>query len=42
MRKRVYLAVIVLAIVLLALGGLVVRLTATAVRTVGVLRPKLG
>jgi hypothetical protein len=33
MRKRFYLAVIVLAILLLALGGLVVRSTATAVRT---------
>ena len=34
MRKRFYLAVIVLAILLLALGGLVVRSTATAVRTI--------
>jgi hypothetical protein len=42
MRMRLYLTVIVLAILLLALGGLVVRSTATAVRTMGVLRPKLG
>lgn len=33
MRKRFYLAVIVLAVLLLALGGLVVRSTATAVLT---------
>ena len=34
MRKRFYLAVIVLAILLLALGGLVVRSTATALGTI--------
>lgn len=34
MRKRFYLAVIVLAILLLALGGMVFRSTATAVRTI--------
>jgi hypothetical protein len=42
MRKRLYLVLIILAILLLALGGLVVRSTATAVRTMGALRPKLG
>ena len=38
MRKRFYLAMIVLALLLLALGGLVVRLTVAAVRTMPALR----
>ena len=38
MRKRFYVAVIVLALLLLALGGLVVRSTAEAVRTMAALR----
>jgi len=42
MRKRFYLTVIVLAILLLALGGLVVRSTAAAVCTMAALRPRLG
>jgi hypothetical protein len=42
MRKRLYVAVIVLVILLLALGGLVVRSTTTAVSTIGALRLKLG
>jgi len=39
MKRRFYLSLIVLAILLLALGGLVVRSTAAVVRSVAVLRP---
>jgi hypothetical protein len=39
MKKRLFLSLIVLAILLLALGGLVVRSTAAVVRSGAVLRP---
>jgi hypothetical protein len=39
MKKRFYLSLIVLAVLLLALGGLVVRSTAAVVRSMAGLRP---
>jgi hypothetical protein len=41
MRKRFYIGVIVLAVLLLALAGLVVRSPAATVRTMVGLRPSL-